>query len=219
MRTQTIRKIVDMIMGILFIVMMGYHITGNKVHEILGIVTFVFFIIHNILNIKWYKTIFKGKYNFRRILTLVVNVLLLIAMLGMIISGIMISNTFSFLNIPTTMFGRSLHMVSTSCGFILMSIHVGLHLNIILLKLNKKMKDSTFEYIYYLIILMLAIYGLYTFINDGLWKDMLLLSKFKFFDYEQSPFIFYLGQVGILLFISFLVYIPLDLKRKNNKSK
>ena len=219
MRTQTIRKIVDMIMGILFIVLMGYHITGNKVHEILGIVTFVFFIIHNILNIKWYKTIFKGKYNFRRILTLVVNVLLLIAMLGMIISGIMISNTFSFLNISTTMFGRSLHMISTSWGFILMSIHVGLHLNIILLKLNKKMKDSTFEYIYYLIILMLAIYGLYTFINDGLWKDMLLLSKFKFFDYEQSPFIFYLGQVGILIFISFLVYISLNLKRNNNKSK
>ena len=219
MRTQTIRKIVDMIMGILFIVLMGYHITGNKVHEILGIVTFLFFIIHNILNIKWYKTIFKGKYNFRRILTLVVNALLLIAMLGMIISGIMISNTFSFLNISTTMFGRSLHMISTSWGFILMSIHVGLHLNIILLKLNKKMKDSTFEYIYYLIILMLAIYGLYTFINDGLWKDMLLLSKFKFFDYEQSPFIFYLGQVGILIFISFLVYISLNLKRNNNKSK
>ncbi len=215
-----IRKIIDIIMVILFIVMMGYHITGNKVHEILGIVTFIFFIIHNILNIKWYKTIFKGKYNFQRVLGLIINLLLLITMICMMVSGIMISNLFSFLNIPTTMLGRRLHMTSTSWGFILMAIHVGLHLQIILMKLNKKMKSSTFEYIYYLILILLAVGGLYTFVIDGMYKDMFLITEFKFFDYEQSPILYYLGIFSILVFFSLITYSLLLIKRKiKNKKK
>lgn len=215
-----IRKIIDIIMVILFIVMMGYHITGNKVHEILGIVTFIFFIIHNILNIKWYKTIFKGKYNFQRVLGLIINLLLLITMICMMVSGIMISNLFSFLNIPTTMLGRKLHMTSTSWGFVLMAVHVGLHLQIILMRLNKKMKSSTFEYIYYLILILLAVGGLYTFVIDGMYKDMFLITEFKFFDYEQNPILYYLGIFSILAFFSLTTYSLLLIKRKiKNKKK
>ena len=39
-----------------FIILMGYHITGNKIHEYLGVITLLLMIIHNILNIKWYKS-------------------------------------------------------------------------------------------------------------------------------------------------------------------
>src|SRR5690625_2442564 len=97
--------ILDIVMTCLFIVLMGYYITENSIHEILGTITFVLFIIHNILNIKWYKSIFKGKHNFQRIFHIVINLLLFIAMIGMMISGIMISSdVFDFLNIKTTMF-------------------------------------------------------------------------------------------------------------------
>ena len=41
--------ILDITMTIMFIILMGYYITGNTVHEILGTITFVLFIIHNIL--------------------------------------------------------------------------------------------------------------------------------------------------------------------------
>lgn len=219
MNKVTIKKFIDILMIIIFIIMMGYHITGNKAHEILGLVTFIFFIIHNILNIKWYKTIFKGSYNFRRIFTLVVNVFLLLAIFSIIISGIMISNIFSFLNISTTMFGRKLHLISTSWGFVLMSIHVGLHLPIILMKINKKIKTSTFEYIYYLILIMLATGGLYFFIINGMYKDMFLLTEFKFFDYDQNPLLFYLSIFLILSFFSLTTYSLLLFHKKiqNNK--
>jgi len=50
-----IRILIDMLMTIFFIILMGYFITGNKVHEILGTITFVLFIIHNILNIKCFR--------------------------------------------------------------------------------------------------------------------------------------------------------------------
>ncbi len=214
------RIILDIVMTILFIILMGYYVTDNEVHEILGTITFVLFIIHNILNIKWYKGIFKGKHNFQRIFHIMINLLLFIAMLGMMISGIMISaDVFAFLDIPTTMFGRRLHMLSTSWGFILMAIHVGLHINALMNKLNAKMKNSTFEYVYYFILTILAGLGIYAFINLKVWEDMFLLNDFKFFDYEQSSIVFYLKYLSILIFIALVIYIIFSLVRKVKNKK
>lgn len=202
-----IRMILDITMTIMFIILMGYYITGNTVHEILGTITFVLFIIHNILNIKWYKSIFKGKHGFQRTFHIIINLLLFIAMIGMMISGIMISaKVFSFLNIQTTMFARKLHMISTSWGFVLMSIHVGLHIAGIMNKLNNKMKNNTFEYVYYFAIILMIGIGVYSFISNKVYEDMFLLSDFKFYNYDQSSIIFYLKYVMILICIALVIY-------------
>ena len=212
--------ILDIIMTALFIILMGYYITGNAVHEILGTITFVLFIIHNILNIKWYKSIFKGKHSFQRTFHIVINLLLFIAMIGMMISGIMISSdVFDFLNIKTTMFGRKLHMISTSWGYVLMSIHIGLHITGVMNKLNTKMKNNTFQYVYYFVLLLLIGFGIYSFISFRLLEEMFLLVDFKFFDYEQSTILFYLKYIAILIAISLVIYIILKLIKiiKNKK--
>ena len=191
-------------------------------HEILGTITFVLFIAHHILNIKWDVTIFKGKHNFQRIFHIILNFLLFISMIGMMVSGIMISsNVFSFLDIPTTMFGRRLHMISTSWGFVLMAIHVGLHIAGLMSKLNAKMKNSTFEYVYYFICVILVGFGIYSFISLKLWEEMFLLTDFKFFDYDQSPILFYLKYVLLLILIALVIYYIFSLIRKvlNKKQK
>ena len=216
-----LKKFLDIVMTLLFIILMGYYVTDNTVHEILGTITFVLFILHNILNIKWYKSIFKGKHNFQRTFHIAINFLLFIAMLGMMISGIMISSdVFDFLNIKTTMFGRSLHMISTAWGFVLMAIHVGLHITGIMNKLNTKMKNSTFEYVYYFILLLLIGFGIYSFISLHLWEEMFLLVDFKFFDYEQSVTLFYLKYVAILIALALGIYFILNIiKKLSNKNK
>lgn len=217
---KNIRIILDIIMTALFITLMGYYVTGNKAHEIIGTITFVLFIVHNILNIKWYTSILKGKHNFQRIFHIIVNLLLFIAMIGIMVSSIIISsNVFSFLNIQTTMFGRRLHMISTSWGFVLMAIHVGLHLNSIMNKLNTKMKKSTFEYVYYFIQIILVGLGIYSFINLKMWEEMFLLIDFKFFDYEQSPIIFYSKYIILLIALAIVIYSIFALIRKVNNRK
>lgn len=215
------RVILDIIMTCLFIVLMGYYATDSKVHEILGTITFVLFIIHNILNIKWYKGIFKGKHNLQRTFHIIINLLLFIAMVGMMVSGIMISaDVFDFLNIPTTMFARKLHMLSTSWGFVLMAMHVGLHINALISKLNAKMKKSTFEYVYYFVLAILVGLGIYSFIDLKIWEDMFLVNDFKFFDYEQSPILFYSKYLLALIAIALVIYIIFSLVRKvKNKKK
>ena len=117
-------------------------------------------------------------------------------MLGMMISSIIISSdVFAFLNIPTSEFGRNLHLASTAWGFFLVAMHIGLHLNILVYKVKNKLKSSNFEYVAYLLLIAVLIYGVYSFIKHKLWEDMFLLTHFKFFDYNQSPIFFLLGNV------------------------
>ena len=174
-----IRILIDIVMFILMIILMGPHITDNFIHEILGVTTFILFIIHHTLNVRYYKNIFKGKYNFMRTFILIIDIALFIAMLGMMISSVIISSdVFAFLNIPTLSFGRNLHMVSTAWSFVLMAIHVGLHLNAIVYKIKNKLKSSNFEYVSYLLLIVILIYGIYSFIKHKLWEDMFFVNSF-----------------------------------------
>lgn len=54
-------------MTVLLPMLMAYSLIGEMLHEIIGRAIFVLFIVHHILNRKWYGALFKGKYNMRRI--------------------------------------------------------------------------------------------------------------------------------------------------------
>ena len=215
-----LRIIIDVVMYLLFIILMGHHITGNHIHEILGTGTIVLFIIHNIINIKFYKILFKGKYNLKRIFLTLIDILLLFCMIGIIVSSIIISNdVFAFLKIQTSIFGLKLHMLSTSWGFVILSIHLGLHLNVLISKINKKMKNSTFEYIYYLVFILILIYGIYSFIKMNFISDMFLLNPFKVYNFDESPFVLYLHVLLSSLFIALTIYLINLLKKGGYKIK
>ncbi len=204
---KNVRIIINILMTIFFIILMGYHITENKIHEYLGAITLLLMIIHNILNINWYKSLLKGKYNFQRTMYVVIDLALLVATIGIAVSSIMISaNVFSFLNITTTMFGRRMHMLCTSWGFILISAHIGLHLNSMIIKMKEKLKNSTFEYVVYFLLSLIVMYGGYSFISNKIWEDMFILNDFMFFEYDKSPVIFYLEYIAMLIFVAFIIY-------------
>lgn len=215
-----IKVVIDIFMYLIFIVLIGHHITENLIHEILGTFLFGLFIVHHILNYRFYKTIFKGKYKFKRFFMVFTDLVLLVAMIGMIISAINISSdVFSFLNVPTTIFGRKLHMISTSWGFLFMSIHLGLHLGVLINKMNKKMKDNIFEYVYYLILVLITVYGLYCFIKLDFISDMFVINAFKYFDYNELPILFYFHVLSSSLFIGLVTYFINNFKLKRKKEK
>jgi hypothetical protein len=41
------------------LIAMAYYITGNLVHEVVGVVVLLLFIVHNILNRRWYRAILR----------------------------------------------------------------------------------------------------------------------------------------------------------------
>lgn len=197
-----IKITVDIIMTMLFFVLMAYHFTGDAIHEYLGFSLFIFFILHHILNFNWYKNIYKGKYNFNRILNTFINTMLFLCMAGLMISGILFSQrVLGFLNIHNSgMFTRRLHMISNSWAFIFMSAHLGMHWGMFINKNFIKKQISI------IIALFVSIYGVVSFIKRGLYNKMFLLVEFAFFDYEEPVIFFFMDYVSIMGLFIFITY-------------
>jgi hypothetical protein len=122
-----IRLVIDLTMTILMLVAMAYQITGNTIHEVIGVILFLLFVVHNILNRRWYKAITKGKYNIRRVLSITVNLLFLMSMVTIIISSFPISSDlFPFIPVNNDMVWREKHVLTSYWAFILMAVHIGM---------------------------------------------------------------------------------------------
>ena len=108
-----VKIIVDLGMTVLLLLLMTYELIGQAVHEWLGIGMFVLLILHHVLNKAWGQNVFKGRYSAVRILQTVLVIGVLSAMMGSMISGVILSrHVFSFLPIRGgRSFARSLHMV------------------------------------------------------------------------------------------------------------
>lgn len=90
MRIKKVCKLcIDIGMLVITVLLMASERTGIVLHMFLGVVLFVLFIIHNILNLPWWAGIGKGTYSRTRRRRTILNVLLLIDFLLVMISGIM----------------------------------------------------------------------------------------------------------------------------------
>lgn len=128
MKPKMILKIfVDLAMTVLLFLLMAYLLVGETAHEWMGLAVFILFLFHHVLNRKWYGGLFRGNYTPLRVLQTLLNVLLLAAMIGLMVSGVILSRVvFDFLPVSGgTGFARTLHMLASYWGFIFMSLHLG----------------------------------------------------------------------------------------------
>lgn len=135
MKQAVIAKIiVDMLMTLLLLFLMGYQLWGEVAHEWAGAGMLVLFLVHHILNRGWYKSLFKGRYTSMRVFQVLVDMLLLAATAAQMYSGIVMSHyAFAFLPLDGKMaLARRLHILGSYWGFILMSVHLGMHWNLFL---------------------------------------------------------------------------------------
>ena len=125
---------IDFLMTVLLLLLMAYQVVGETLHEWFGAAMLVLFIAHNILNIKWYKNLFHGKYKPVRILGTILNLVVLAALLSLGYSGIVMSrHLFAFLPINRGMaLARVMPLAGSDWGFVLISLHRGLHWGMII---------------------------------------------------------------------------------------
>lgn len=173
---------------------------------------FVLFIFHHLLNRNWYSNLFRGKYTPLRILQTAADVLLLAAMIGLMVSGIILSRVvFDFLPISGGMgFARTLHMIASYWGFLLMSLHLGLHWGMIMGMIRKAFCIQNPSRIRTWILRILAaglcVYGVFAFVKHDIASYLFLRTHFVFFDMEQpllSFFAEYLGMMGLWAVLSY----------------
>lgn len=134
-----LKSIIDILMTFALLLLMSYELLGSTAHEVVGVAMFVLFVVHHALNINWAQHLAKGRQTPIRIFQNILVLLVLISFVGSIVSGIIVSrHLFTFLNIKSTYAANRIHMLSAYWGFIFMSLHLGLHFNMILLMIKKK---------------------------------------------------------------------------------
>lgn len=210
-KKQICRIVVDLLMTVLLLFLMARQITGDSAHEWLGAGMFVLWIAHHCLNRKWYGHLFKGKYRPVRILQAVMNAALFLSMLGLMISGLILSReVFAFLPISGGIaFARSLHIVSAFWGFVLMALHLGLHWNRMIgvaRKVTGPVSSKRARIFLRMIAALIAGYGAYAFLKNQLLSYMFLTSHFVFFDYEKPVPLFFAEYMAMMWLFAFLAY-------------
>ncbi len=221
-----IKICVDIAMIVLIILLIGYHLLGDKTHEWLGISLFVLFLTHNALNYKWYAVLFKGKYNAVRIIQTALNFLLWIVMLSCMFSSVCVSmHVFSRINIGLARLGRDLHLLATVWAFILMALHLGWHWAYFVGWTKKTATptntiDFILQWLFRVIVLGICAYGLYNFIIRSLWEEMFLMTEFKMFDYDKSVFLYFVESLSIMIiFTSISYYLKKGILQLNKKKQ
>lgn len=208
-RKTILRHSTDLAMTILLLVLMAYSVTGQEVHEWMGIALFILFIIHHLLNLQWLRSIAKGRYTAARILQSVLVVLLFLSMIAQVISGLAMSRyAMPFLNIPlSTSAARLVHL---SCGywsFLLASLHLGLHWGVFL-AMGRKLRGGKPLTARGRIVLRavagaVALYGGICFVQQKIVDYLFLRTEFVFFDYEKAAILVF-GELLAIMFLGIL---------------
>ncbi len=190
---------------------MAFQVTGDVLHEWLGIGITVTLILHHILNHKWYKSIFKGKYSLYRISITAVNTLLvsiaLTALSGMSMSGHAVPFMYGLINVITA---RKLHLATSYWSFILMGIHIGLHMKAMTAKLPEKGKM-----IFKVILTGISGMGLWLFLKNGIVNYITFRTHFAFLDYTTAKWIIILQNLAMLMFFALAGYVLSEITQKD----
>ena len=192
-------------MTILLLFLMAYQVTGEAAHEWIGMGMTALVVIHQILNRKWYSALFyrKGKYNLYRIVTTVLNILLLLsfvltAFCGMSMSGHAVPFLYGMAPVS---FARRMHLSMSHWAFVLMGLHLGMHIPAMAagMKQNGKLKMILTG-----IFACIGGIGLYLFYRNGMPDYLFFRVPFAFLDYEKAGWLVLLENLTMLSFWAFV---------------
>ncbi|HBN55741.1 MAG TPA: hypothetical protein DD414_03110 [Lachnospiraceae bacterium] len=218
-----LKILIDVAMTVSLLFLMAYEMVGQTAHEWIGIGMAVLFFLHHILNRKWWGNIGKGKYTPFRIAQTVLVFFVLLTMIGSMVSGVILSrHVLAFLPVQGgRSLGRNLHMLSAYWGFILMSLHLGFHWNMMMGMVGKFVKRTSAARTWSLrgLALAIAAYGVYAFEKRGTGSYLFLKIQFVFFDFEEPLLFFVLDYMAIMgLFLCIGHYLAAGLKKIRKKS-
>ena len=199
---------------------------GQETHEWLGAVMLALFLTHHLLNLGWWRGLLKGKYTPSRASQTALDLLLLLDMAALGVSGVMMSGfVFRFLGISGgMMIARQLHLLASYWGLILMSAHLGMHMGQFFPLFRKLFhlseKNTIRTYVLRIIAIVLSAYGIYAFIEQHIADYLFLQTHFVMFDETKSAAVYFTETVAMMsLFAAAAYYLNKLLRKVGKKSE
>ena len=198
-KKNVIKRIVDVGMTVLLMCLMAYQVTGEAAHEWIGMGMVALVIVHHILNIKWYGSLFKGKYTPYRVTMTAINILLMAAFIltafcGMSMSGYAVPFLYGMAPVS---FVRRMHLSMSHWAFVLMGLHLGLHIRTMIAKVKMGEKARLIAASVFAII---AGIGLWLFLRNNMPDYLFFKTPFAFLDYDKAGILVFFENVLMLLF-------------------
>ena len=194
------KKLVDACMTVLLLLLTAYQVTGETLHEWFGVGMTALLIVHHVLNRKWYGTLFRGRYNACRIVSVTVNTLLLASIALTAVCGMAMSAhaaPFLYGMLPVS-FARRFHLAMSYWSFVLMGLHLGLHLPAMTQKWSAGVKTAAMA-----ALTAAAGVGIWRFVKNEIPDYLFFRTPFAFFDYGKSAILVFGENLAILLAFAF----------------
>ena len=206
-----LRIAIDSGMVLLLPLLMAYSLVGETAHEYLGIGMSLLFVAHHILNVAWWKYLLRGKYTPLRILGTAIDLALVVIMLALPISGMILSrHVFRSLHLGGTATARTVHLLASYWGLVLMSFHAGMHGNRIMevfRKITTTQQTSKIRtWSLRVIAVLLAICGIHAFVKNRISSYLFLRTQFVFIDFSQPVVLALLDYLAIIAFFAVIGY-------------
>ncbi len=218
-----IKIAVDAAMLVSMLLLMAYGLVGDTAHEWIGMGMFALFVTHHILNHRWIKAVPQGRYTHLRLVQTALVGLIFLCMIGSMVSGIVLSrHVFVFLpkHGGYELAGK-LHILCAFWGFVLMSLHLGMHWNMLLTMVRKHLRSNQIRtWVLRIAGYSFAAYGALAFARRDVGLYLLLKSHFVFFDYSEPLIAFLLDYLAVMeLFVAIGYSMNVLLRNTNAKTK
>lgn len=181
------RIFVDVVMAVLFIAVMATALVQEVPHEYVGIALFIAVIAHIVLNRRWFKALFRGRYSAVRVLQLVAVIGLLACIIGQVASSLVLSKyAFGFLPaLPGASWARRAHMLCSYWSFVFAFAHAGLQFKGFgrLVRPKDSGSPSVAVWLGRIAVIAVACYGTYAFAQVNMGAYLLGQVEFAFADF------------------------------------
>lgn len=200
----------DTLMTLLLLVLMGFHLYGENVHEWAGIIFMLLIILHLYLNRHRLWSLPPNIPVTMQVVNRVINVVTFFVTLTAIVSGIMLSRHI-FLDLPfhnPASWVRKVHMSSVYWGMLILALHIGMHWKMLATFFCRILNISGNSYFANIIMpgvfSIIALLGLYWILNQDFLDYLLMKVDYSLFDYDESALKFYFRYLAIIVLFALI---------------
>jgi hypothetical protein len=203
MKTPTYRLLVPIGMATLLLLSLAYWWLDNVPHEIFGMGLFLLIGWHIAINRSWFTNLFRGRYNVRRVCTVLLHLALIANMAVLLVTSIVISRSvLAFLPLPNSIFLREIHWFSAYWVMIVVGMHLGLHWTRVMMLLRSLLGlspgSAPRSWALRVAAMALAGYGVWSFRVLDVWGKLTFTYSLDFWDFTGSVTPFFGHWAGVI---------------------
>lgn len=208
MKSPLMRLVVDGGATLLLMLTLAYWWLGNLTHELAGTALFVLLGRHFINNSYWWTGLRKGRYDMRRRIGVVLNLLLALTMAVLLGTSFAISRSlFAWLPLPVSATMGEVHMFAAYWVMAIVGLHIGLNWNrVAIFARNLGTNGPVWRWLSWLAAIALAIQGIRSATVMDFWTRLRLEMSLAMWDFNESVAAYFGHWLAILALMALLMH-------------